>query len=117
VNNNFDVTIKLVYEFSDNKKTYVQGFMESVGFYDTLIDSIPVINDKFENIINEKYILIAPYTSSWGSKKRNWGYSKFISLANLLENNLNIKVIILENSYSFKEMMSLIYVSRGNTVF
>ena len=109
VNNNFDATIKLVYEFSDNKKTYIQGFMESVGFYDTLINSIPVINDKFENIINEKYILIAPYTSSWGSKKRNWGYSKFVSLANLLENNLNIKVIILENSYSFKEMMSLIY--------
>lgn len=108
-NNNFDATIKLVYEFSDNKKTYIQGFMESIGFRDTLIDSIPFINGKFKNIINERYILVAPHTSNWESKKRNWGYSKFIELANLLENNLNTKVFILKNSHTFREMLSLIY--------
>ena len=109
INNSFDATIRLAYEFSDNQKTYIQGFMESIGFGDIVINDIPSLNNNFENIVNEKYVLIAPHISSWEDKKRNWGYLKFIELADLIEKNLNIKTIILENTHTFKEMLSLIY--------
>jgi len=62
----------------------------------------------WKKIIKGNYILIAPYTSQWEEKKRNWGYNKFIELAKLLEAEYNTKCVILEKNYSFSEMMSLI---------
>ncbi len=38
---NCDIMIKLVYELSDNQKTYIQGYMESVGFGEVNIRGIP----------------------------------------------------------------------------
>lgn len=103
-----DIMIKLVYEFSDNQKTYIQGYMESIGFGEVENKDIPILKEDWENIVNDRYILIAPFTSSWEKKKRNWGYKKFIELAKLLEKEFNIKCVILEKKYSFHEMMALI---------
>ena len=102
------IMIKLVYELSDNKKTYIQGYMESIGFGEVVIKDIPILNNDWENIIDSEYILIAPFTSSWEEKKRNWGYKKFIALSKLLEAEYKTKCVILEKHYSFREMMSLI---------
>src|SRR3989338_2260439 len=103
-----DAFISLVHELSDNHKTYIQGYMESVGFGDIEMNDIPTLNDEWNRIIKDEYILIAPSTSWWEEKKRNWGYDKFLQLANLLDKEFKVKCIILEKSYSFSEMMSLI---------
>jgi len=53
-------------------------------------------------------VLIAPYTSWWEEKKRNWGYERFTQLKEIIESNLKIKCIVLEKEYSFPKMVSLI---------
>ncbi len=103
-----DIMIKLAYELSNNKKTYIQGYMESIGFGDTTNKDIPVINSDWRDIIGYEYILIAPFTSPWEENKRNWGYKKFTELSDLLENEYNTKCVLLEKRYSFNDMMSLI---------
>lgn len=103
-----DAIIRLVYELSDNKKMYTQGYMESVGFGDVIINDIPILNGDWKNIIGEDYILISPYTSWWEEKKRSWGYDKFIELSKLLEKEYGIKCIVLGKQYSFNDMISLI---------
>ena len=103
-----DIKIKLVYELSDNKKSYIQGYMESVGFGDVVNDDIPQINNDWNDIIGEEYILLAPFTSDWEEIKRNLGYKKYTELKNLLESEYKIKCIMLENSCSFQEIISLI---------
>ncbi len=103
-----DISIRLIYELSDNKKSYIQGYMESIGFGEVINKEIPVINGDWDNLIKEEYILIAPFTSIWEEKKRNWGYRRFAELSKLLESEYKVKCVILEKHYSFKEMMSLI---------
>jgi len=103
-----DAIVRLVHERSDNEKTYIQGYMDSIGFPNENIFDIPTLRDSWKNIIEGEYVLIAPYTSGWEEKKRNWGYSKFSELKNLIEKELHIKCIFLEEGYSFSEMMSLI---------
>lgn len=103
-----DVIIKLVHERSDNKKTYIQGFMESVGFSDIKINEIPNLSESWPKIIEGEDALIAPYTSWWEEKKRNWGYGKFVELKDLIEKELGIKCVVLEKDYSFSDMISLI---------
>ena len=103
-----DIMIKTVYELSDNKKTYIQGYMESIGFSEANIKDIPLLKNDWYNIIEGDYILIAPFTSNWEEKTRNWGYNKYIQLSKLLEKEYNIKCVILEKKYSFSEMISLI---------
>lgn len=103
-----DVTLRLVHERSDNTKTYIEGYMESVGFSDIEISTIPVLNDSWKKIIEGEYVLIAPYTSWWEEKKRNWGYDKFAELKELIEKYLGIQCIMLEKEYSFSDMISLI---------
>ena len=66
-----DIMIKLVYELSSNQKTYIQGYMESIGFGEVDIKDIPILNTNWDNIVEGKYILIAPFTSRWEEKKRN----------------------------------------------
>jgi len=95
-----DIMIRLIYELSDNHKTYIQGYMESIGFGDVNIKKSPLLRDDWKKIINDNYILIAPCTSSWEESKRNWGYDKFIELSKLLEAEYNTKCIILEKKYS-----------------
>ena len=106
--NKFDGVIRLVHEFSNNSKTYIQGYMESVGFGEVSINDLPQIKDEYPKILKEKYILLAPHTSEWEIKKRNWGYQNFSDLAKLIESNFKIKTVMLENSHSFGEMLSLI---------
>ncbi len=108
ISHKYDVVIKLVYEYSDNTKTYVQGFMESVGFADVIENNLPAIRTNFPEIISERYALVAPHTSGWEAQKRNWGYHNFCELSKKIESELKIKVITLENSHSFDEMLSLI---------
>ena len=105
---NCDAKIKLIYELSDNKKTYIQGYMDSIGFSDVTNNDIPSINQDWGNIIGEEYILLAPFTSSWEEQRRSWGYEKYKQLQSLLEDQFGVKCLILENKYSFQEMMSLI---------
>ena len=103
-----DIMIKMVYEISDNQKTYIQGYMESIGFGEIKVKDIPILNSDWDNLIEGEYILVAPFTSSWEEKKRNWGYKKFTELSNLLEAEYNTKCVVLKKYYSFSEMMSLI---------
>ncbi|MBI3684911.1 hypothetical protein HY250_00680 [Candidatus Azambacteria bacterium] len=103
-----DIMIKLIYELSDNQKTYIQGYMESIGFGDVILKDIPILKSDWGNIIDGEYILIAPFTSSWEEKKRSWGYKKFSELAKLLEKEYKSKCVVLKNHYSLNEMLSLI---------
>jgi hypothetical protein len=105
---NCDAVIKLVYELSDNKKSYIQGYMESVGYGDIIINDIPILNSDWKDIIEQKYALISPFTSWWEEKKRSWGYEKYVELSRLLETECGIKCVILEKQHSFSVMMSLI---------
>lgn len=103
-----DMFVRLIYELSDNKKTYIQGYMESVGFGNTTIKDIPKLNSRWKRIINDNYIMIAPFTSSWEEKKRGWDYKKFIALSKLLEREYGTKCVVLEKRYSFEDMLSLV---------
>lgn len=103
-----DLVIKLIYEFSNNKKTYTQGYMESIGFEGVDIDEMPVLKDDWRNVVDGNYFLIAPNTSHWEEKKRNWGYNKYLELSKLLTAEYNTKCIILDEKYSFEDMISLI---------
>lgn len=103
-----DISIRLIYELSDNTKTYMQGYMESIGFGEIQNKDIPILNDDWKKITVGEYILIAPFTSWWEEKKRNWGYKKFDELAKLLANEYGVPCVMLEKSYTFSEMMSLI---------
>jgi len=105
---NRDAKIKLIYELSDNKKSYIQGYMDSIGFGEVANNDIPEINQEWEKIIDGEYILLAPFTSTWEEQKRSWGYEKYRQLQSLLEDKFGVKCIFLENHYSFQEMMSLI---------
>ena len=105
---NCDAKIKLIYELSDNKKSYIQGYMDSIGFGEVANNDIPEINQEWEKIIDGEYILLAPFTSTWEEQKRSWGYEKYRQLQSLLEDKFGVKCIFLENHYSFQEMMSLI---------
>lgn len=107
-NNGFDAVIRLTYEFSTNDRSYINGFMESVGFYDVKIEDVPLLKEDFKKIVTQNYILVAPHTSQWQAEKRNWGYQKFTDLAKLMESDIKIKTIMLEDSYSFNDMISLI---------
>jgi len=103
-----DIKIKLVYELSDNHKTYIQGYFESIGFGEIGPKDVPVLRDGWKNIIDGEYILVAPFISSWEEKKRDWGYQKFVELSKLLEKEYGTQCILLEKRYSFSEMISLI---------
>lgn len=105
---NCDMMIRLVYELSNCKRTYIQGYMESIGFGDVIMRDIPLLNGEWKHIVDGEYILIAPFTSRWEEKKRNWGYKKFVELSKLLETEYSTKCVILEKHYSLSEMMSLI---------
>ena len=82
--------------------------MESVGFGEVINKDILEINQNWKDIIGEEYILFAPHTSSWEEKKRNWGYQNYVDLKALLEAEFKVKCILLEDTHSFQEMMSLI---------
>ena len=69
-----DIKIKLIYELSNNQKTYIQGYMESIGYGEVDLKDIPTLNNDWNNIIEGEYILIAPFTSWWEEKKRNWEF-------------------------------------------
>ena len=43
---NCDAKIKLIYELSDNKKSYIQGYMDSIGFGEVANNDIPEINQE-----------------------------------------------------------------------
>lgn len=103
-----DFKIRLIYELSNNQKSYIQGFFESIGFPEISDHEIPKIRDDWGNIMQEEFILLAPFTSQWEEKKRNCGYEKFVKLAGLLEKEYNTKCVLLEKHYLFEEMMSLI---------
>ena len=103
-----DIKIRLIYELSDNQKTYIHGYMESIGYGEIDIKDVPILNNDWNNIIKGEYIFIAPFTSSWEEKKRNWGYKKFTELSNLLMDKYSTKCVMLEKQYTFSEMMSLI---------
>ncbi len=103
-----DFKIRLIYELSSNQKSYIQGFFESIGFPEVSDREIPKIRDDWENIMQEEFILLAPFTSQWEEKKRSWGYEKFVKLSELLEKEYNTKCVLLEKHYSFEEMVSLI---------
>lgn len=73
-----DAVMRLVYERSDNKKTYIQGYMESIGFPDVGMDDIPKLSDSWPAIIDGEYVLIAPHTSRW-EEKREIGDTKSLT--------------------------------------
>jgi len=105
---NCDAKIKLIYELSDNKTSYIQGYMDSIGFGEVINNDIPEINQEWEKTVDGEYVLLAPFTSTWEEEKRNWGHENFFELKSLIEKELHIKCIFLEKKYSFSEMMSLI---------
>lgn len=101
----FETKITLVYELTP-KLSYIEGFANSANII--LTDKIPIINSEWENIIESEYILLAPNTSGWITSMRNWGEHKFNELKRKIEDNFKIQVVLLENRYSFTEMLSLI---------
>jgi len=103
-----DIIIRLVYERSDNQKTYIQGYMDSIGYGEVRIKDMPVLNSDWGRIIEGDYVLLAPFTSSWEEKKRTWGYDNFFTLSKMITKKYSINCVMLEKHYTFTEMMSLI---------
>lgn len=101
----FDRRIILNYELSP-QSNYIEGYANSANII--LEDKIPKVKADWQNILNEDYILIAPHTSHWVYSMRNWGTENFNHLKEKIEKEHDIRVIVLENKYSFTEMLSLI---------
>jgi hypothetical protein len=80
-----DLPIRLAYELSDNSKSYIQGYMESIGYGDVALSTAPAIKRGWGKLETGSYALIAPRTSDWEAKKRNWGHGSFLELARQLE--------------------------------
>jgi glycosyltransferase involved in cell wall biosynthesis len=100
--------VRLVYERSENHRTYIQAFFESVGFVNVNTKDIPVLAGSWNDLVDKDYVLLAPHTSNWEYKKRNWGYGRFIELKSLIEQELNFKVVVLEKDITFADMIILI---------
>ncbi len=103
-----DLLIKLVYERSDNNKTYIEGYMESIGYPEEKVPPTPLVNCIGKSIIDGEYMLLAPATSGWEEKKRKWKYEKFIQLATKLERYFSVKCVLLGGHHSFDDMVLLI---------
>lgn len=101
----FDKQIILNYELSPNLN-YIEGYAKSADI--VLEHKLPRVNNNWKDIIGADYVLIAPHTSHWVNAMRNWGTENFKHLKEKIEKEFDIRVIVLENRFSFTEMLSLI---------
>ncbi len=103
-----DLNIRLAYEYSDNQTTYINGFLESIGYGDTELEDLPKTKMEWPRLLEEKYFLVSPFTSTWEEEKRSWGSVKYNELAQDLSQKYALRAVILDHSHSFEEMISLI---------
>jgi hypothetical protein len=85
---------------------YLDGFAACAGV--TLPDRMPRLAGGDHRLVKEDYCLIAPHTSDWFREMREWPLSRFLKLGTALEKDTRLRVVVLDDKYSFDEMLSLI---------
>ena len=105
LNNLFDKVLVIIYETHPDLH-YIDAYAKSVGI--TLSDKMPRIRTGNPKTIEGDYCLIAPFTSYWIKAMRQWPLDNYMHLKRLMEERYNLKVIMLDEKYSFMEMISLI---------
>lgn len=103
-----DAVLKLVYEFGSNQQSYIQSYMEYIGFGEVKVDSMPVLRQEWPSVFNKPYFLVAPYTSAWERQKRCWPEERFVALAGLVAEATGWDVVWLRGQLPFEEMLALI---------
>lgn len=85
---------------------YIDAFAKCAEV--SMLDRHPFVCGGAAPIVQGEYCLIAPHTSSWCRRMREWDYIKYQTLASLIESEFGIRVIFLKPQHSFQEMLSLI---------
>ena len=63
---------------SDNQKTYIHGYMESIGYGEIDIKDVPILNN--DGIILLKVnIFSSLHLQVHGRRKRNWGIKSLLN--------------------------------------
>lgn len=96
--------IVLVYEIYPGCH-HLDGFARYAGV--SLASRIPQIRKGSKRPRKDRYALIAPHTSSWIQRMRQWPTERFIELTSLLSEKLNLQCVMLDPSHSFQEMVAL----------
>jgi hypothetical protein len=85
---------------------YIDGYARAANI--TLDDRTPVVNRDWPVMKKGDYVLLAPGTSPWMELQRNWGYDNFNRLKEKISMEWGLPVVVLDPSYNFTEMLSLI---------
>jgi Glycosyltransferase family 9 (heptosyltransferase) len=85
---------------------HLDGFARSCGI--TLKRRLPALSGGSQPVRKRPYLLVAPDTSDWIREMRQWPRDRFLELADLLQQSLEIEIVFLEPSHDFDTMMALI---------
>lgn len=101
----FDRVLRLVYEIYPGVN-HLDGYARCAEV--ALGHRVPRVRPPPPPLIDEPYGLIAPSTSDWVRQMRQWPRERFDSLSKILEERLGYPFHMLEATYSFNEMVSLV---------
>lgn len=101
----FDRVINPLYEIYAGIN-HLNGFAKSVGV--ELRHRVPVLRRGSPRIVDTAYGFVAPHTSNFVKSMREWPESRFVELAQRLEDYTGLPFVLLRRDHSFDEMVSLI---------
>ena len=100
----FSATLELVYEVYPGCN-HLDGYAQCASV--ALPYRLPRVKRGADRLLQYPYGLVAPFTSEFVKRMRQWPLDRFRELAAQLERILGLPFVLLDSRYSFKEMVSL----------
>lgn len=101
----FDRVHELRYEMHPYSH-YLEAYADDIGV--RLTRRVPRFKASFPSLMQGRYGVIAPHTSSWMRTMRTWPFDRYVELAKLLPGLCDFRWRMLLPSDTFDEMMSLV---------
>lgn len=101
----FDKVHELRYELHPHSH-YLDAYADDIGI--RLSRRVPRFKVNFARLVNGRYGIIAPHTSSWMQAMRTWPFDRYVKLAELLPRLCGFPWRLLQQRDTFDEMMSLV---------
>lgn len=100
-----DRVLKLLYEVYPGTN-HLDGFARCAGV--TVSHRVPILRRGSRRVVSEPYVLLAPDTSFWVQRMRRWAPERLLAVGELIRTRLGMHVVILNQSHTFGDMISLI---------